>query len=282
MKSYLFVPGNQASMHVSAFAYNVDALIFDLEDSVALAHKDSARTLVTKTLETLTMFDCKKIVRINPMDSIYFHDDLHAMMQCHHVDALMIPKANVDVIRELEIMLSELEQKYQRSIMNLYVIVESAIGVETLWPMLEATSRIKGILLGGEDLATDLHVQPTLQRSELLYPRAKVAMAARAKKIVSLDTPYVDINNHQGLHQDALDAKGFGFNSKVAIHPSQVDIINNVFVPTAQEIEEARQIVDAYQNAQKQGLGVFSHKGKMVDKPILDRAQAVLNESQGK
>jgi len=142
--------------------------------------------------------------------------------------------------------------------------VESALGIETLWPMLEASSRIVGILLGGEDLATDLHVQPTPQRLELQYPRAKVAIAARAKNLISLDTPYVDIHNTQGLIEDAIQAKGFGFSTKVAIHPSQIDGINQVFAPSKQEIEEAKEIIDAYKQAQTQGLGAFNYKGKMV------------------
>src|SRR5690554_541807 len=137
MKSYLFVPGNQASMHVSAFAFDVDGLIFDLEDSVALNHKDSARSLVVKTLEALTMFNTQRIVRINPLDSVYFKDDFKALMSCEQVDALMIPKANEQVIKEIGILMAEIEDK-EKAMKKLYVIVESALGVETLWPMLEA------------------------------------------------------------------------------------------------------------------------------------------------
>ena len=279
-KSALFVPGNQASMHVSAFAFDVDAIIFDLEDAVALHHKESARTLLRHSLSTLTMFKIPKYVRVNPIDSPFFKEDIQQMIQAP-IDGLMIPKADVYNLPQIIKWCKEVEKQHNKKQTPFWIIVESALGVETLWEMVNTTDRITHILLGGEDLMSDLHVKQTHDRQELAYPRAKVAMVSKAKKLLCYDTPYVEINNEQGLLDDAIQAKNVGFDSKIAIHPSQVDVINAVFSYTEDEINQAKEIIEAYNQAQQQGLGAFSFQGKMVDKPILDRAMHIINSIKG-
>lgn len=278
MKCALFVPGNQANMHLGAYAYGADAIIFDCEDSVALNQKDSARILVSESLKALSMFDAETMVRVNGVDTEYFKADVDMAYEAK-VDYIMLPKASIESVKALDDYLLVLEAESDFK-MKVFLIVESALGVETLWESVNVSDRIVGLLLGGEDLMSDMHVMPTHERQEIFYARAKVASVARAKNILALDTPYVDVGNDEGLKVDAHQAKQLGYDGKVAIHPGQIDIINDVFSFTDQQIQDAQALVLAYEEAQAQGLGAFSYQGKMVDKPILERALYILEKSK--
>ena len=280
MKCALFVPGNQPNMHVSAFAYHAEALIFDCEDAVALDQKDSARLLVGETLKTLTMFDQKRMVRVNPVDAHHFEADVK-MAVTIGADFIMLPKASVAAVQALDSLLDHVERDLDTR-MPVFLIIESALAVETLWDIVNTSNRIYGLLLGGEDLMSDMHVQPSASRVEIQYARSKLVSVARAKHMIALDTPYVEIDNEAGLHTDTQMAKQLGYDGKVAIHPSQIDIINDIMHFSESQIKEAQAIVEAYQNAQQLGLGAFSYQGKMVDKPILERAIQILDATKGK
>lgn len=280
MKCALFVPGNQPNMHVSAFAYHAEALIFDCEDAVALDQKDSARVLVGETLKTLTMFDQKRMVRVNPVDAHHFEADVK-MAVASGADFIMLPKASVPAVQALDSLLDHVERDLDTR-MPVFLIIESALAVETLWDIVNTSNRIYGLLLGGEDLMSDMHVQPSASRVEIQYARSKLVSVARAKHMIALDTPYVEIDNEAGLRADTQMAKQLGYDGKVAIHPSQIDIINDIMHFSESQIKEAQAIVEAYQNAQQLGLGAFSYQGKMVDKPILERAIQILDATKGK
>ena len=278
MKCALFVPGNQANMHLSAYAYGADTIIFDCEDSVALNQKDSARILVSESLKALSMFDTETMVRVNGVDTEYFKADVDMAYEAK-ADYIMLPKASIESVKTLDDYLLVLEAGNEYK-MKVFLIVESALGVETLWESVNVSDRIVGLLLGGEDLMSDMHVMPTIERQEIFYARAKVASVARAKNILALDTPYVDVGNDDGLKVDAHQAKQLGYDGKVAIHPGQIDTINEVFSFTDKQIHDAQALVLAYEEAQAQGLGAFSYQGKMVDKPILERALYILEKSK--
>ena len=280
MKCALFVPGNQPNMHVSAFAYHAEALIFDCEDAVALDQKDSARVLVGETLKTLTMFDQKRMVRVNPVDAHHFEADVK-MAVASGADFIMLPKASVPAVQALDSLLDHVERDLDTR-MPVFLIIESALAVETLWDIVNTSNRIYGLLLGGEDLMSDMHVQPSASRVEIQYARSKLVSVARAKHMIALDTPYVEIDNEAGLRADTQMAKQLGYDGKVAIHPSQIDIINDIMHFSESQIKEAQATVEAYQNAQQLGLGAFSYQGKMVDKPILERAIQILDATKGK
>ncbi len=274
----LFIPGNQPKMHISADVFGADCLIFDLEDSVAIHQKDSARLLVKEMIQAFDLSYTEVIVRINPVDSSFYQDDLKEMLQARP-DALMIPKATKAVIEKVEADLKHYNDIYPNETLKLYIIIETAMGVETALETCLASKRIIGVLLGGEDLCTDMKVTPTKQRIELQYPRSKIAMTAAACNIMAWDTPFVDIDDHDGFKEDALMAKALGFGGKVCIHPNQIDIVKEVFAISEKQLKEAQEIIEAYELAQQQGLGAFSYRGKMIDKPILERAQQIVAAS---
>ncbi len=276
----LFIPGNTPKMQLSADVFGADCLIFDCEDSVAIHQKDSARILVRSCLTARDFQHHQRIVRINPVDSPFYQEDLIEMYHAKP-DAIMIPKATPAVVKQVEHDLSEIEAKHGASSMMFYVIIETAYGVEMAFETCQESKRIVGVLLGGEDLCTDMHVTPTKKRIELQYPRSKVAMVATALNLVAWDTPYVDVDNLEGLRQDTQMAKSLGFTGKVCIHPNQVDIIKEVFAFTKEQVNEAIAIIEAYQYAEKQGLGVCSYQGKMIDKPVLERAKQIVAATKG-
>ncbi len=276
----LFIPGNTPKMQLSADVFGADCLIFDLEDSVAIHQKDSARILVRECLTSRDFENHQRIVRINPVDSPFYLDDLVEIGKSRP-DAIMIPKATEAVVKQVEKDLSGILDFQQSSIM-FYVILETAYGIETALQTCSASKRVVGVLLGGEDLCTDLRVTPTKQRIELVYPRSKVAMVAAALNIIAWDTPFVDVEDLEGFKHDTQKAKALGFTGKVCIHPNQVELVHHVFAFSNEEVLEAEAIIAAYKQAEKQGLGASSYQGKMIDKPVLERAKQIIASYKGK
>ena len=275
----LFIPGNTPKMQLSADVFGADCLIFDLEDSVAVHQKDSARILVRECLKSRDFKEHQRIVRINPVDSPFYRDDLIEINKSKP-DAIMIPKATEAVVKQVEKDLSDILDLQQSSI-SFYVILETAYGVETALQTCTASTRVVGVLLGGEDLCTDMRVTPSKARVELDYPRSKVAMVAAALKIIAWDTPFVDVEDSKGFKHDTQKAKALGFTGKVCIHPSQVELVHQVFAFSTEEVLEAKAIVAAYQQAEQKGLGASSYQGKMIDKPVLERAKQIIASYQG-
>ena len=275
----LFVPGNTPKMQLSADVFGADCLIFDLEDSVAIHQKDSARILVRECLTSRDFKDHQCIVRINPVDSPFYKDDLLEVVKSKP-DAIMIPKATEAVVKQVEKDLSE-HLNLQHTSISFYVILETAYGIETALQTCSASKRVVGLLLGGEDLCTDMRVTPTKERVELNYARGKVAMVGASLKIIAWDTPFVDVEDIEGFKHDTQQAKALGFTGKVCIHPNQVELVHEVFAFSTDEVLEAKAIIAAYQQAERQGLGASSYQGKMIDKPILERAKQIIASVKG-
>ncbi|MDO5047993.1 MAG: CoA ester lyase [Anaerococcus sp.] len=276
LRSMLFMPGNNPGMLVSADILDADAIIYDLEDAVALDQKDAARDLVANALENLTFENSLVTVRINPIDSPYWQEDLDAILK-DKLDGIVIPKASVKSVKEVEAYVKDrcrqlgIENKF-----SFYILVESTMGIIKLDKIVEASEKIDGILLGGEDYSLDLGVERTEDSDELRYARYRIATVAKAYGINAIDTPYTDIDNEEGLVKDTKFVKTIGFNGRLIVGPRQVPILNKIFSPSKEEIENARAILKLVEKANKEGLGVFSFKGKMVDKPVIARAEKMI------
>ncbi len=266
-RSMLFIPGNNPGMLQSADVFDSDSVIFDLEDSVAIDEKASARILVKELFSSIEM-SCERIVRINPYDTPFYASDIEAMRQLD-IDMILLPKASVESIKDLD-------QKLIKTNINIMVLIETALGVEQVFEILNASKRCKGLMLGGEDLCVDLNCIRTKKGDELLYARYRVVNASKALSKFAIDTPYTDTFDEEGLKNDTLFSKSIGFDGKASINPRQVHCINEIFNPTLDEINHAKRVLEAKEMALKEGKGVFSLDGKMVDLPIIKRAEKVI------
>lgn len=274
-RSLLFIPSNAPAMLQNADIFGADAIIFDLEDAIHPLEKDAARDLLTMYLERFSLPGIERIVRINDRHTPYFEQDIERMVQLP-IDTIMLPKVRESDIVDLDHVLTKLEKKYKRpQTLMIIPIIERAISLFEL-DHIASHPRVSGLLLGGEDLATDLEVERTKQGMEILLARQLVIYAAKAYQKEAIDTPFTDVTDRQGLIDDATYAKQLGMTGKACIHPIQIDEINHVFSPTDKQIAYAKRVLEAEKEANDQGLGVFSVDGKMVDKPIIERAKMML------
>lgn len=279
-RSLLFIPGNNPAMLQNCDVFESDGVILDLEDAVSVTEKDAARALVSNYLKSLTEAPPMEIVvRINGLDTEYYAHDLEAIVS-DKIDTIMLPKATVEYLNELDKLLSKAEKaKSMQKRISVIPIVELTISVLQIEEIVKCP-RVNGVLLGAEDLSGDLGVMRTKQGNEILYPRMRLAYACAAYKIDAIDTPFTDTNDNQGLKDDCRFVNNLGFNAKAAIHPNQVPVINEVFVPERKSIEWALRVEEAARQASLKGLGVFGLDGKMVDKPVIMRAQNILEKAR--
>lgn len=271
-RSLLFIPGNNPGMLQSSDIFSSDAVIFDLEDAVSGTEKDSARNLVTNYLKAFRP-NIEIVIRINGFDTPFYLDDLNAVLNCD-IDAIMLPKARVQDILTLE----EIIKSFKKDV-KIIPIIEQAISLIEVEEIAKC-ELVDGILLGAEDYTKDLEVARTKEGNEIFYARCRVINACKAYKIDAIDTPFTDTNDEEGLLKDTKFAKSLGMNAKSAIHPNQIEVINKVFTPTEKEIEYATRVLIARDEAFKKGLGVFSLDGKMVDKPVIERAEKVIEKAK--
>lgn len=277
-RTMLFMPGNNPGMLQTAAIFGSDAVIFDLEDAVALSEKDSARYLIRQAVKTRDYGTTEVVIRINPLSTSFALDDID-MMGRIKPHAILLPKAVPEDMKFLDEALTKIEKEegFEHGCIKIHALVETTMGVEKVFETIQASPRCISVLLGGEDLAADLGVKRTYDSEELAYARVRVVNACKALKVDAIDTPFTDTNDYEGLAMDTAKAKMLGFTGKLAINPRQIDTIHNVFAPTAQEIRHANRVMEAKEDAEKAGLGVFSLDGKMVDLPIINRAIHTLN-----
>lgn len=277
-RSLLFIPGNNPAMLQNADVFESDAIIIDLEDAVALNEKDSARNLVSNFLKHFRP-SVEVIIRINGLDTNFYQRDLELVVS-NNMNTIMLPKASVVDLIKLDNLLCSLEEKINIiEKINVIPIIELATSVLEVEQICKAP-RVNGVLLGAEDLTSDLEVSRTLEGEEIFYARSRIAMACKAFKIDAIDTPFTDVNNEKGLIADCKKAQSLAMNAKACIHPNQIDIVNQIFSPNQQSIEYALRVLTAYEKALQEGKGVFSLDGKMIDKPIIERAQKIIKKAE--
>lgn len=274
------MPGNNPGMLTSSDILGADTIIFDLEDAVSLDEKDSARILVRRALEFLKFEHCEISVRVNPQDSPYWKDDLMTIIPAMP-DSIVIPKASVESVTAMEAVIDEIRKEHgiEKEIRYL-LIIESAMGLVDIRNICACSKRIDGLLFGAEDFSSDMGIERTKTNKEIEYGRFVVATTAKAFKIDAIDTPYTDVEDFENLEEDTRFAKSIGFNGRLVISPRHVETVNAVFTPTETEIEDAETILHEAEIARQKGLGAFSYKGKMVDLPIIKRAQNVMESAK--
>ncbi len=281
-RSMLFMPGNTPNMLINAAYLGADSLIFDLEDAVSPAEKDAARILIRNTVRYLDFKNQEIIVRINSIDTSFWKEDIDAILP-EKPDLLLLPKANrpEDVLLVDEYM-TRLEKKLNLPIggIGLMPLIETAIGLENSFLIACASKRVKAMLLGAEDLTADLQCVRTKQGREIEYARGRIVVAARAAGIDVYDTPFTDVNDDEGIITDTKLAKSLGFTGKASISPRHIDVINGVFSPTQAEVDYAYEVMDAIAVAKQQGKGAIALRGKMIDAPIVARAERTISTAK--
>ena len=281
-RSMLFVPGANAAMLSNAFIYPADALMFDLEDAVAVREKDAARRLVYHALQHPLYRDIETIVRVNALDSQWGIDDLEAVVRAG-VDIVRLPKTDTadDVIAmEKEIARIELECGRKPGSTGMLAAIESAKGILQAPAIALASPRLIGIALGAEDYVRDIRTERSADGIELLFARCTILQAARAAGIQAFDTVYSDDNNEEGFLREAAHIKQLGFDGKSLVNPRQITLLHNLYAPTQKDVDHAKRVVEAAEAAEREGLGVVSLNGKMIDSPIIARAHLVLSRAE--
>ena len=277
-RSMLFIPGNTPNLLINGNCLGADMVIFDLEDAVSPDEKDSARVLVRNTLKYLNFKTLGTIVRINSVDTDYWKKDLDEIMP-YTPDMIMLPKTGcpADVLAA-DAYMTELEEKLglAKNTVKLMLLMETAMGVENAYASASASERVGAIFLGAEDLTADLRCKRTKESREIEYARQRMVVAGRAANVDVYDTPFTDVNDDEGIRKDAAVAKAMGFTGKASISPRHVDAINEVFSPSEKDINYAYEVMDAIKLAKEQGRGAIALHGKMIDAPIVARAQQTI------
>lgn len=257
-----------------------DGVILELEDAVSIAEKDTARELVVSYLGKLKGIKKEVIVRVNAMDTIWGVKDILTVSKCGP-DAIIVPKADEKSIIIADGLLSAAEKEAGLAPGSISIIplFETAYSIANPLAILSVSNRVDGVQLGGEDLTKEQEITRTLEGEEIRYARHQLAMAARARNVDIIDTPFTGIKDLDGLRKDAKTAKQIGFTGKACIHPSHIAVINEVFSPTAEEVEYSRGVLEAYEAGVRQGKGAVMFQNKMIDAPIADRAERILKKA---
>jgi citrate lyase beta subunit len=280
-RALLFMPGDSTRKIEKGAGLDVDGVIMDLEDGVALSQKAVARETTLQALQSLDFGGSEKLVRINPVKSGLEWDDLAVTIE-GRPDAYVIPKVERPKhIEKISRWLTTEEDKrgWPDGSIRLLAIIETAVGVVNLRKIARASKRLDALAFGAEDLASSIDAVRTPGMSEVAYARGALVIHAKARKLQAIDTPFVDLQNSDGLADEAKSARQMGFDGKLAIHPAQVPMITGAFAPSNEEIAQAEALIAAFDAHQQQGTGVFSYDGKMVDMPMIRAARNVLARS---
>jgi citrate lyase subunit beta/citryl-CoA lyase len=278
LRSLLFVPGNQARMLDKATGVFPDAFVPDMEDSVPWEEKANAREVTASFLPRLAQGGRLVIPRINSLDTGLLEADLTAMVGPHIYGVSVGKIQTVQEIAHISALIARLEEQAGVPVGQTRLVpwIETAKAIVHCYDILAASPRLVGAAFGAEDLTHDMGIERSEDDSEVAVARSMTCLAARAAEVLALDTPYFLFRNPEGLRQNAMASKKIGFKGKFAIHPAQIDIINEVFSPSPTEVDYARRVVAAFDEAARTGRGSTSLDGKVVDVPVVRRARALL------
>ena len=270
-RSILYVPGSNEKALKKSSTLDVDALIYDLEDSVAPNAKESARDSLIKIINSGVNKDKEQVVRINSLDTDIGRDDLKILDHCIP-DAILIPKVNSadDVI--------ECEKLVNNKDIKIWVMMETALSIVNAYEIAKVSKALKCFVMGTNDLSAELGIEEDLKRTALQTSFEKCMMASKAYKISILDGVFNDIKDSEGFEQECVYSHGLGFDGKTLIHPSQINICNKIFTPTPDQLEKARSIVSAFEKARKEDpeVGVIVFEGSQIEELHVAHARRIL------
>lgn len=278
IRSLIFVPGNRANMLERARSFDADVIMVDLEDSVPPGEKAAARDMAREWVPALRAEGKRVMVRVNSLDTGLTRAELEAVVSPSLHGVSLGKVESVRDVRTLDGLLSPLEAAADIEVGSLRVIpwIETAKAMWDARAIAECSRRVAAIAFGAEDFTNDMGIERTDTGEEVAVPRSWVPVAARAAGVAALDSPFVRFRDPDALREDARRVRRMGYNGKFAIHPAQLEIINETFSPSAEEIEYARRVVEAWEAAEATGRGSLALDGRMVDVPVVKRAQNLL------
>lgn len=270
--SRLYLPGNTPSLMINAGIHKPNAVILDLEDAVAVDKKNEARFLVRNALLALDFMGVERMVRINQLPAGL--NDLDYIIP-HNVNVVLVPKCeNAHQLHEVNNHILAIQNRLKiNTSVWLMPIIESAMGVMNAFEIAQAAKNIVAVAIGLEDYTADLGVSRTPEGTESLFARSMIVNACKAAGIQPIDSVFSDVDDMEALKKNVLQSKALGFEGMGCIHPRQINVIHDNFAPDEQEISKAKKIVMAFEEATKKGLGVVSLGTKMIDAPVVKRAQ---------
>ncbi|NPA75721.1 MAG: CoA ester lyase [Euryarchaeota archaeon] len=272
-RTRLYVPGNNPHLVENVGIYGADCLILDLEDSVPLPQKFDARILVKYSLQNVDFGRSEKWVRINSLDTPFWEKDLREVLP--YADVINLPKVeSYEDLERVSGVMEEIEKENGIDERKIVPIIETLRGLVNARKIAEHP-RVLGMAWGGEDLTAELGI-PKKKALILEHVRAEIVIAAKAAGKMAFDTVYGAIHDLEGLYKYAQHARYMGFDGVGVLHPNQVEVVHRAFMPEEKEIEDARKIVEAAEQAMREGKGVITVNGRMVDKPVVERAKKIL------
>jgi len=279
LRSFLFVPGNNKKFIDKAKTLNADIICLDLEDSVPMNDKDSARKTISETLQSRPEFKSEVYIRANSFESGLAQEDLKAVVQ-QGINGVVIPKVNdANEIFELSKLIMDLErtQSIKQDTVEIIPSIESAKGVVNAYKIASASPRVCALVFGVFDFLFDMGLEYVEDGIEYSYARSKVPVDARAAGVYAIDSIWQKIDDTNGLIKDATTGMKLGYKGKSIIHPSQIEPVHKIFVPNKEEVEWARKVVDTLSDAMNKGKGAVRLEGKMIDAVHYKRAKALLD-----
>lgn len=282
LRSLIFVPGNQERRIEKALTIPADAVILDMEDSVPVAEKESARNMLPMAISRFR--DAKKhiFVRVNSMSTSYCLPDIKAAL-AGKIAGIILPKSeSATTIRQAEEIMAEAERTSQINVgqTGIVALVETPRGLINADKIASASPRIIGIAFGAEDYALEMGIQRTREGAEIYYPRMVISVACHAVKVLAFDSVYTDVRDKEGLIAETRAVKQMGFHGKMIIHPDQVSPVNEIFSSSESEVAYAQRVVETFDAGVKRGQASIALDGKMIDIPVLERAKNLLARAQ--
>ncbi|WP_337872651.1 aldolase/citrate lyase family protein [Ignavibacterium sp.] len=275
-RTRLYLPGNEPKFFINAGLHSPDGIILDLEDSVPPTEKDASQLLVRNALRSVDFYGAERMVRINQLPKGL--NDLQFIVP-HNVHVILIPNCeSAEQVLAVEKEVEKLRKKFNiKNEVYFMPIIESALGVIKAYEIASASKNNCALAIGLEDYTADIGTQRTNEGRESIFARQILVNAARAAGIQPIDTVFSDVAEMEELKQSVLEAKALGFEGKGCIHPRQIPVVHQAFAPTTEEIEKAKKIVLAFEEAGKKGLGVVALGSKMIDPPVVKRAQKTID-----
>lgn len=252
-----------------------DAVVFDMEDSVGAAQKEEARTCIAEFLATPRPPGAHRLIRLNPVHTATGDADLAFFRDREGFDGVLVPKVEAPEALETAARVFATGRSV-RPVPPLLPLLESPRAVLRAFVIASAAAPVAALLLGAEDLAAALGVARTMEGEELIFARSQIAMAAAAVGADAIDAVFTRLDDDEGLRRDCVRARGYGFRGKMAIHPRQIAVVNDVFTPSAAEVERAHRLIAAYEAALARGEGVTRLGAEMVELPMVERARRLI------